>query len=75
MRISLFNFIVIALTIVVTTTTTCNAKRYRTKIAILGAGAAGISAASRIDQKGETDFLIVDAQPFIGGMLFVHVKN
>ncbi|KAI7849745.1 hypothetical protein BDC45DRAFT_448237 [Circinella umbellata] len=67
MQKSLFNFIVIALTTVAITINTCDAERYRTKIAILGAGAAGISAASRFNQKGETDFLIVDAQPFIGG--------
>ncbi|KAI9245555.1 hypothetical protein BDA99DRAFT_528036 [Phascolomyces articulosus] len=65
MRISSFLFFTFIP--LITITTTCNAKQYKTTVAILGAGAAGISAASRLDQKGETDFLIIDAQSFIGG--------
>ncbi|KAI8377544.1 uncharacterized protein BYT42DRAFT_570659 [Radiomyces spectabilis] len=38
-----------------------------TKVLILGAGAAGISAAKTLHAMGMRDFLILDAQPFIGG--------
>ncbi|KAI9321837.1 hypothetical protein BX666DRAFT_1034306 [Dichotomocladium elegans] len=41
--------------------------KHRTKVVILGAGAAGISAAAKLHEKGEEDFMIVDAQAFIGG--------
>ncbi|CAO3627175.1 unnamed protein product [Cunninghamella echinulata] len=40
----------------------------RTKICILGAGSSGIAAAVTLQEKWkEKDFLLIDAQPFIGG--------
>ncbi|KAI9487922.1 hypothetical protein BDB00DRAFT_773571 [Zychaea mexicana] len=65
-RISLLTTFVSTL-LLATATTRCHAAQYRTKVAILGAGAAGISAASRLSQKNETDFMIIEAQSFIGG--------
>ncbi|KAI9005861.1 hypothetical protein CLU79DRAFT_780794 [Phycomyces nitens] len=38
-----------------------------TKVAILGAGGAGISAAKRFNAANMKDFVIVDAQSFVGG--------
>ncbi|KAI8971522.1 hypothetical protein BDF20DRAFT_915323 [Mycotypha africana] len=42
-------------------------KYIRTKVVILGAGAAGISAAKSLSEAKVEDFVILDAQPFIGG--------
>ncbi|KAL0095383.1 amine oxidase [Phycomyces blakesleeanus] len=42
-------------------------KVHRTKVAILGAGGAGISAAKRFNSANMKDFIIVDAQSFVGG--------
>lgn len=39
----------------------------RTTVVILGAGASGISAALSLQEKDMSDFIIVDAQSFIGG--------
>ncbi|XP_018055210.1 PREDICTED: LOW QUALITY PROTEIN: peroxisomal N(1)-acetyl-spermine/spermidine oxidase-like [Atta colombica] len=41
----------------------------QTKIVIVGAGAAGIAAASRLLQKGENDFIILEANDRIGGRI------
>lgn len=38
-----------------------------TKVVILGAGAAGISAAGTLHRLNQTDFYIVEAQSFVGG--------
>ncbi|KAK4512289.1 NifU-like protein 5, mitochondrial [Mucor velutinosus] len=42
-------------------------KHITTKVAILGAGASGISAAKLLSKAGMHDYIIVDAQSFIGG--------
>lgn len=42
-------------------------KVFRTKVAILGAGASGVSAAKTLSNENMHDFLLVDAQSFIGG--------
>lgn len=39
----------------------------KTKVVILGAGASGISAAKSLSNAGMQDYVIVDAQSFIGG--------
>ena len=39
----------------------------RTKVLILGAGVAGITAAKTLQQNGVHDFLILEAQDYIGG--------
>ena len=44
-------------------------KLLETDVIILGAGASGISAAQTLDNKGIHDFLIVDAQAFVGGKI------
>ncbi|KAI1845944.1 hypothetical protein JX266_008031 [Neoarthrinium moseri] len=44
-------------------TTSC----YRTKVAILGAGVAGITAAQALSNASITDFLVVDRNNYIGG--------
>lgn len=41
-----------------------------TKIIIVGAGAAGIAAASRLSQKGVNDFVILEANDRIGGRIY-----
>ena len=40
---------------------------HRTKVLILGAGVAGITAAKTLQQNGVHDFLILEAQDYIGG--------
>ncbi|XP_078346750.1 uncharacterized protein LOC144632002 [Oculina patagonica] len=39
------------------------------KVLILGAGAAGITAAKTLHDKGITDFLVLEAQDYIGGRM------
>ena len=39
----------------------------RTKVLILGAGVAGIVAAKTLEESGVKDFLILEAQDYIGG--------
>lgn len=39
----------------------------RTKVLILGAGVAGLVAAKTLQEKGINDFLILEAQDYIGG--------
>ena len=39
----------------------------KTKVLILGGGAAGVGFASKLREKGHTDFLILEAQSYIGG--------
>ena len=41
----------------------------RKKVLILGAGAAGITAAKTLYDKGITDFLVLEAQDYIGGRM------
>ena len=43
------------------------AKTRRTKVLILGAGVAGITAAKTLQENGVEDFLILEAQDYIGG--------
>lgn len=45
----------------------------KTKTIIVGAGAAGIAAASKLLQKGMNDFVILEANNRIGGR--VHTVN
>ena len=40
-----------------------------TKVLILGAGAAGITAAKTLHDQGITDFLVLEAQDYIGGRI------
>jgi monoamine oxidase len=47
--------------------TTTTVKKKKTKVVILGAGAAGISAAKTLTDLNIHDFIIIDAQSFIGG--------
>lgn len=42
-------------------------RTHRTKVLILGAGVAGITAAKTLQQNGVHDFLILEAQDYIGG--------
>ena len=42
-------------------------KTHRTKVLILGAGVAGIVAAKTLEENGIKDFLILEAQDYIGG--------
>lgn len=46
-------------------------KQIKTKVVILGAGASGISAAKSLSKAGMQDYVIVDAQSFIGGKLLI----
>lgn len=39
------------------------------KVLILGAGAAGIKAAETLHGKGETDFLVLEGNNYIGGRI------
>jgi len=41
----------------------------KTKVLILGGGAAGVGFASKLQEKGHTDFLILEAQSYIGGRI------
>ena len=41
----------------------------KTKVLILGGGAAGVGFASKLQEKGHTDFLILEAQGYIGGRI------
>lgn len=43
------------------------AKTRRAKVLILGAGVAGIMAAKTLQENGVQDFLILEAQDYIGG--------
>lgn len=46
-----------------------SAKTIRTKVAILGGGVAGISAARNLTANGIDDFVIVEARDILGGIL------
>ncbi|XP_071117269.1 uncharacterized protein [Haliotis cracherodii] len=46
-----------------------NGKTNRAKVLILGAGAAGMSAAKELTQNGLTDFLIIEGSNRVGGRL------
>ena len=41
----------------------------KTKVLILGGGAAGVGFASKLQEKGHTDFLVLEAQSYIGGRI------
>jgi monoamine oxidase len=43
------------------------APRRRVKVAILGGGPAGLSAAWRLARRGEDDFVVIDMEPVVGG--------
>lgn len=47
-----------------------SAETIRTKVAILGGGVAGISAARNLTANGIDDFVIVEARDILGGMLY-----
>ena len=57
--------------LVVTTSTSVEgaAAPERRKVLILGAGIAGISAAKTLKKKGIEDFLVLEAQDYIGGRI------
>lgn len=44
-----------------------DAKVYRTKVAILGGGVAGISASLNLTAAGVTDFMLIEARDVLGG--------
>ena len=46
-----------------------NAESKRTKVAILGRGMAGITAARTLSDNGVTDFLIIEAESVLGGRM------
>ena len=46
-----------------------DAEPTKAKVLILGAGAAGIGFARRLYESGEKDFLILEAQNYIGGRI------
>lgn len=46
---------------------TTDAKTYKTKVAILGGGVAGISAALNLTAAGVTDFMMIEAREILGG--------
>jgi polyamine oxidase len=50
-----------------------SAETYRTKVAILGGGVSGISAALNLTSQGITDFMMIEARDVLGGntMLFM----
>ena len=41
----------------------------KTKVLVLGAGAAGVGFANRLLEKGQTDFIVLEAKSFIGGRM------
>ena len=41
----------------------------KTKVLILGGGAAGVGFARKLQEKGHTDFLMLEAQSYIGGRI------
>lgn len=43
------------------------AKEYKTKVAILGGGVSGISAALNLTAAGITDFMMIEARDILGG--------
>ena len=43
----------------------------RKKVLVLGAGAAGVTAAKTLHDKGITDFLVLEGQDYIGGRMKV----
>lgn len=47
------------------------ARQIKTKVVILGAGAAGISAAKTLTDLKLNDFIILDAQSFVGGLVIL----
>jgi hypothetical protein len=44
-----------------------DAKEYKTKVAILGGGVSGISAALNLTAAGITDFMMIEARDVLGG--------
>ncbi|KAI8343757.1 hypothetical protein BC941DRAFT_343285 [Chlamydoabsidia padenii] len=63
----LFNTVIVTIILSILYILPTNASTRHTKVVILGAGASGISAALTLQKKNITDFIIVDAQSFIGG--------
>jgi len=47
----------------------CTTKVIRTKVAILGGGMAGVIAARTLSQNGISNFLIIEAEPVLGGRI------
>ncbi|CAF3346173.1 unnamed protein product [Rotaria sp. Silwood2] len=47
----------------------CNARTIKTRIAILGGGMAGVTAARTLAANGITDFLIIEAESVLGGRM------
>lgn len=49
--------------------TNLHAATIKTKVLVLGAGAAGVGFANRLLEKGQTDFIVLEAQNVIGGRI------
>ena len=45
------------------------ASTIKSKVLILGGGAAGVGFANKLHEKSENDFLILEAQSYIGGRI------
>ena len=60
----MYRFVLIALCVIIV-----ESKLIYTKVAVLGAGAAGIASAKTLSLHNQSDFVIIDAQSFIGGKL------
>lgn len=61
---------IIHLFLLLTALISIESKRIKTKVVILGAGASGISAAKSLSNANMQDYIIVDAQSFIGGIFY-----
>ena len=59
--------LVFCLTILVITR--CFSATIKTKILVLGAGSAGVGFANTLLENGERDFLVLDAQNYVGGRI------
>jgi polyamine oxidase len=50
-----------------------DAAEYRTKVAILGGGVSGISAALNLTAAGITDFMMIEARDILGGKALLYI--
>ena len=65
MKITKISLVLLCLTFNLVSTTPVERK----KVLILGAGAAGITAAKTLHDKGISDFLVLEGQDYIGGRM------
>jgi polyamine oxidase len=61
---------IIHLFLLLTTLISIESKLTKTKVLILGAGASGISAAKSLSNANMQDYIIIEAQSFIGGIFY-----